>query len=106
MLAAIVIPGVVMGVVAGGALSAPALAATGARPLHLTAVHSQFTSFSCLNQSCSLAQVTVVAKATSNLSTGTGSFQADLTIDFSPGGTCNIVDEPGVFTFDNGTISF
>ncbi|HEV8277316.1 MAG TPA: hypothetical protein VGQ26_16715 [Streptosporangiaceae bacterium] len=50
--------------------------------------------------------MTVVAKATSNPSTGTGSFQADLTIDFSPGGTCNIVDEPGVFTFDNGTISF
>ena len=68
-------------------------------------MHSQFTSFSCLNQSCSLAQVTVVAKATSNLSTGTGSFQADLTVDSSPGGSCNIVDEHVVFTFDNGTIS-
>jgi hypothetical protein len=56
-------------------------------------------------QGVSRIQVTVVAKATSNLSTGTGSSQADLTVDFSPGGSCNIVDEPGVFTFDNGTIS-
>jgi hypothetical protein len=34
-----------------------------------------------------------------------GSFQATILVDVSPGGTCNIVDEPGVFTFDNGTIS-
>jgi hypothetical protein len=47
----------------------------------------------------------VVGDASSNLSTGKGSFQADITVDFSPGGTCNIVDEPGVFTFGNGTIS-
>jgi hypothetical protein len=104
LLAAIVVPAVVIGVVAGGAFSAPALAATGPRPLHLAAVQVKFTSFTCLNSSCSLALVTVVAKATSNLSTGTGSFEASLTVDFSPGGTCNIVDEPGVFTFDNGTI--
>jgi hypothetical protein len=25
-------------------------------------------------------------------------------LDFSPGGTCNIVDEPAEFTFDNGMI--
>jgi hypothetical protein len=105
LLAAIVIPGMVIGAVAGGALSAPALADTGARPLHLAVLKPQFTSFTCLNPpSCSLAQSTVVGKATSNLSTGPGSFQAILTIDFSPGGTCNIVDEPAVFTFDNGTI--
>jgi hypothetical protein len=102
---AIVVPGVMIGAVAGGALGAPALADTGAGPLHLTAVKPQFTSFTCLNESCSLAQVTVVGKATSNLSTGVGSFQSNLTIDFSPGGTCNIADEPSVFTFDNGTIS-
>jgi hypothetical protein len=65
----------------------------------------QFTSFTCLNQSCSLALVTIVAEARSNLSTGVGSLQANLTIDFSPGGTSNIVDEPAVFTIDNGTIS-
>jgi hypothetical protein len=82
LLAAIVIPGVVMGVVAGGALSAPALADTGARPFHLTAVNPQFTSFTCLkmtDDSCLLAQVTVVAKATSNLVPCQNSFiDADL----------------------------
>ena len=45
-----------------------------------------------------------VGDADSNLSTGTGSFQATATLDFSPGGTCNIVDEPAEFTFDNGMI--
>jgi hypothetical protein len=47
---------------------------------------------------------TIVADASSNLSPGKGSFQATITVDFSPGGTCNIVDEPGTFIFDNGTI--
>jgi hypothetical protein len=104
LLAAIVLPAVVTAVVAGGALGAPALAGTGARPVHLAVLKLQFTSFTCLNDACSLAQSTVVGDATSNLSMGPGSFQAVLTIDFSPGGTCNIVDEPGVFTFANGTI--
>ena len=93
----------------GGAVTAsPALADTGARPLNLNAPLSQFTSFACLNDSCSLASVTVDGKATSNLSTGTGSYQADLIVDFlgqpAPGGNCNIVDEHTVFTFGNGTI--
>jgi hypothetical protein len=105
LLAVIVVPALVMGALAGGALGAPALAATGARPLHLTALQIQFLPGSCLNPSCSLVLQPVVGKATSNLSTGTGSFQANLTIDFSPGGTCNIVDEPVVWTFDKGTIS-
>jgi hypothetical protein len=48
---------------------------------------------------------TIVGDASSNLSTGPGSFNATITVDFSPGGNCNIVDEPGVFTFGNGTIS-
>jgi hypothetical protein len=107
LLAAIVIPGMVIGVVAGGALSAPALADTGARPPHLAVLKLQFTSFTCLigtDDSCSLEQSTIVGDATSNLSTGPGSFQATITVDFSPGGTCNIVDEPDVFIFDNGTI--
>jgi hypothetical protein len=89
----------------GGAVTAsPALADTGARPLNLTAPGSQFTSFNCLNDSCSLASVTVDGKATSNLSTGAGSHHADLTVDFSPGGSCNIVTEDAAFAFDNGTI--
>ena len=93
----------------GGAVTAsPALADTGARQLNLTAPGSQFTSFTCLNDSCSLASVTVDGKATSNLSTGAGSYHADLTVDFlgqpAPGGNCNIVTEDAAFAFDNGTI--
>jgi hypothetical protein len=105
LLLAAVIPSVIIGTIVGGALSAPALADGGARPLTLTSVQPQFTSFTCLNDSCSLAHVTVDGKGTSNLSTGAGSFHADLTVDFSPGGTCNIVTEDVKFTFDNGTIS-
>jgi hypothetical protein len=93
----------------GGALTAsPALADTGARPLNLTSVHGQFTSFKCLNALCSRAAVTVDGKATSNLATGDGSFHADLIVDFlgqpAPGGNCNIVDESSTFAFAKGTI--
>jgi hypothetical protein len=35
---------------------------------------------------------------------GAGSYHADLIIDFSPGGTCNIVTENDAFSFGNGTI--
>ena len=105
LLLAAVIPSVIMGTIAGGALSGPASADASARPLNLTAVKPQFTSFTCLNASCSLASVTVDAKGTSNLSTGAGSSHADLIVDFSPGGTCNIVTEDAVFGFDSGTIS-
>ena len=88
--------------------ASPALADTGARPLNLTAPHGQFTSFTCLNDSCSRASATVDGKATSNLSTGAGSYHADLIIDFlgqpAPGGNCNIVDESAAFAFDKGTI--
>jgi hypothetical protein len=108
LLAAIVIPGMVIGVVAGGGLSAPALADTSARQLQLAASSLQFTSFTCLNDSCSLAHVTVDGNATSNLSTGTGTYHADLIVDFlglpAPGGNCNIVDEFSTFAFNNGTI--
>jgi hypothetical protein len=38
------------------------------------------------------------------LSTGAGSYHADLTIDLSPGGSRNIVTEDDAFAFDNGTI--
>ena len=108
LLAAFVLPVVVIGVMVGSALSATARADTVTRPLLLKITNIQFGPFTCLigslDTSCSLAEVTVVAPATSNLSTGTGTFQSTITIDFTPGGTCNIVDEPGVFTFDNGTI--
>jgi hypothetical protein len=79
----------------------PALADT--RPLHLDNPAAQFTSFTCLNASCSLAEATLDGKATSNLATGLGTFHADLLVDFSPGGTCNIVTESDTFAFDNGT---
>jgi hypothetical protein len=82
----------------------PALASTGTRQLHLAVTNLQFTSFTCLNVSCSLGQSTIIADASSNLATGKGSFQATIVVDFSPGGTCNIVDEPGAFIFDEGTI--
>jgi len=85
----------------------PALASTGTRQLHLAVTNIQFTSFTCLigtDDSCSLGQSTIVADASSNLATGKGSFQATIVVDFSPGGTCNIVDEPGAFIFDKGTI--
>jgi hypothetical protein len=105
LLTAIVVPGVVMGAMAGGAISAPALADTGARPLHLAVLKLQFTSVTCLNPSCSLFRSTIVGDASSNLGTGMGSFQSTITVDASPGGTCNIVDEPrDAFIFDNGTI--
>lgn len=102
LLLAVVIPSVIMGTMVCGALGAPAFA--DARPLNLTSVKPQFTSFTCLNDSCSLASATVDGKGTSNLSTGAGSFHADLIIDFSPGGTCNIVTENVAFSFDNGAI--
>jgi len=90
--------------------ASPALADTGARPLNLTARGSQFTSFACLNDLCSLASVTVDGKATGNLSTGAGSYHADLTVDFlgqpAPGGNCNIVDEFSTFALTKGRSSF
>jgi hypothetical protein len=104
LLTVFVLPVVVIGVMVGSALSAPALADTVTRQLLLKATNIQFTSFTCLNDACSLAVATLAGDATSNLSAGTGTFQTTITVDFSPGGDCNIVDEPGVFTFDNGTI--
>jgi hypothetical protein len=62
----------------------PALADT--RPLHLGSPAAQFTSFTCLNASCSLAQATLAGTATSNLATGVGSLQATLIVDFLQAG--------------------
>ena len=83
----------------------PALGDAQTRRLELNLIRPQFTSFTCLNNSCSLAQATVAGTATSNLATGAGSFAGTLIVDFSPGGTCNIVDESDTFSFGNGTIS-
>ena len=80
----------------------PALADT--QPLHLSTIGGQFSNFMCLNESCSLASVDVAGKATSNLATGNGTVQQTLMLDFSPGGSCNIVDETDTFIFDTGTI--
>jgi hypothetical protein len=85
--------------------ASPALGDARAGPLELNVIKFQFTSFTCLNDSCSLAQATTTGKATSNLGTGPGSVDATLIIDFSPGGSCNIVDESDTFVFTNGTIS-
>src|SRR5436190_12166655 len=90
----------------GGAVTAlPALAGTGTRPLHLAVTSLDFTSVECVDPpgvdpsdpSCKMIQSTIVAGASSNLSTGKGTFQATITVDLTPGGTCNIVDEPGAF---------
>ena len=96
--------GALLSMLGGVATASPAFAGTGTRPLHFVVTHAQFTDFTCLNDSCSLAHVTVTGDASSNLSTSPGSFRAILTVDFSPGGSCNIVDEPGAFIFDKGTI--
>ena len=101
-----------IGSTAVSALVCCALAAPNAqadtRPLHLGSVQTQFTSFTCqefaADGSCLLAQVTTAATATSNLASGPGSVQQSLSVDFSPGGSCNIVDETDVFTFTEGTI--
>jgi len=94
LLAALVLPAVVIGVMVGSALSAPAQADAATRPLLLKLTNFQFTSFTCLNDACSLAMATVVGPATSNLSAGTGNYQSTITVDFSPGGDCNIAAEP------------
>jgi hypothetical protein len=108
----IVALGALLSMLGGVATASPALANTGTRQLHLAVTSLQFTSVTCIDPpgvdpsdpSCMMIRSTIVADASSNLSTGKGSFQATITVDFSPGGTCNIVDEPGTFIFDNGTI--
>jgi hypothetical protein len=100
--------GALLSVLGGVATASPALANTGTRQLHLAVTNLNFTSSTCVDPSdpnCTVVRSTIVADASSNLSPGKGSFQATITVDFSPGGTCNIVDEPGTFIFDNGTIS-
>ena len=82
--------------------AAPAWADT--QPLHLGVNAVQFTSSTCLNDSCSLRRVTATGTVTSSLAAGIGTEQSTLTVDFSPGGTCNIVDESDAFVFDSGTI--
>jgi hypothetical protein len=104
----IVALGALLSVLGGAATASPALAGTGTRQLHLAVTNVQFTSVTCVDPSdpsCTVVRSVIVADARSNLSKGVGSFRATIIVDFSPGGTCNIVDEPATFIFDNGTIS-
>ena len=107
-LAVIVTLGALLSMLGGVATASPALAGMGTSQLHLAATSLNFTSFTCLNDPCTLGESTAVADASSNLSTGPGSFQVDLMLDFlgqpAFSGPCNIVDEHDVFTFANGTI--
>ena len=104
----IVALGALLSMLGGIATASPALADTGTRQLHLAVTSLNFTSFTCLNDPCTLGESTALANASSNLSTGPGSFQVDLMLDFlgqpAFSGPCNIVDEHDVFTFANGTI--
>jgi hypothetical protein len=104
---AVVALGALLSMLGGAVTASPALAGTTTRQIHLAATSINFTSFNCLNASCTLGEATVVANAQSNLG-GQGSFSATLIIDSlgqpEPGGNCNIVDEHDVFTFANGTI--
>ena len=109
----IVALGALLSMLGGVATASPALAGTGTRQLHLAVTNLDFTSVVCVDPpgvnpddpSCKMLQSTFVADASSNLSTGQGSVQATILVDLTPGGTCNIVDEPVLFIFDNGTIS-
>jgi hypothetical protein len=102
-----------LGLVASLALAAsllvplPALAGQ-AKNLHLGVTHIQFTSFECRpDVDPCVADVTVDAKATSNLSTGAGTAHFDLVVDFFNGfdDPCNFVDETDTFAFAEGTIT-
>jgi hypothetical protein len=112
VLGVIVALGGLLSMLGGAVTASPALAGTGTRQLHLAVTNLDFTSVTCVDPpgvdpsdpSCKMIQSTIVAGASSNLSTGKGTFQATILVDLTPGGTCNIVEEPGVFIFDNGTI--
>ncbi len=84
-------------------LSVGAVAAGTQHGLHLTLPAWDSTSFTCLNADCSLGAATTDGTAWANIA-GDGIYHADLVVDFSPGGTCNIVDETDTFTFPSGTI--
>ena len=104
----IVALGALLSMLGGAVTASPALAGTGTKQLHLAVTNGDFTSFTCLNDPCTLGESTFVGDASSNLSTGPGSVQTDLMLDFlgQPpfSEPCNIVDEHDVFTFANGTI--
>ena len=109
----IVALGALLSMLGGAATASPALAGTGTRQLHLAVTNIDFPSVTCAKPSdvppddplCTVLRSVLVADASSNLSNGVGSVGATILVDLSPGGTCNIVDEPATFSFDNGTIS-
>jgi hypothetical protein len=87
---------------AASLLAVGPVAAGSQHGLHLTLPAWSFTSFTCLNPDCTLGAATTDGTASSNVA-GDGLYHADLVVDFSPGGTCNIVDETDTFTFAAGT---
>ena len=108
----IVALGALLSMLGGAVTASPALAGTETRQLHLAVTNLDFTHVECVDPpgvdpsdpSCVVIRSTIVGDASSNLSTGKGVFRATILVDLTPGGTCNIVDEPGAFIFDNGTI--
>jgi hypothetical protein len=86
------------------ALPGPTSAAP--RGFHLTLPAWDFTSGTCLqpgpDDSCVVAAVQ--ADGTVAGTQGTGAYHADLVVDSSPGGTCNIVDESDTFAFPQGIL--
>jgi hypothetical protein len=84
--------------------AAPALADTQTRNLTLHTVGApQTVDAVCLNETCTLLQVTVTGTATSNLA-GAGTFQLRLIRTFLDNG-CHSGEEFTTFTFAMGTIS-
>lgn len=84
----------------------PGAASAAPRGFHLTLPEWEFTSGTCLqpgpDDSCVVAALEADGTVAGTL--GTGSYHADLVVDFSPGGTCNIVDESDTFAFPQGTL--
>src|SRR5689334_22740519 len=77
----IVVLGALLSMLGGVATASQALAGTGTRQLQLAMTNMDFTSFTCLNDSCSLGEATIVGDASSNVG-GKGSLQGTLTVDF------------------------
>src|SRR6266516_1270749 len=93
----IVAVGALLSMLGGAVTASPALAGTGTRQLHLAVTSLQFTSVTCVDPSdpsCPVVRPAIVADASRNLSTGKGSFQATITVDFSPGGPATTSTSP------------
>jgi len=93
--------------VMAGILQTGAVAASNGRGFHLDLPSWGFTGGVCLafdgDGDCTLAVVTADGVVAGTID-GTGAYHADLVVDFSPGGDCNIVDETDSFAFASGTV--